>query len=220
MNSTIERVNLACQCVRKVNPDAISFKKLVASTKKEFSLRDIDILLKIKKEKSLETDHFYVMAYYDPEDDFTNETPIEVVVYHNFDGDSKFYRLQITDFLIQIFDAVVHELRHQMQSRQRYYETYSDHAQDPFSKYLADPDELDAYALSIAIELLRVMPASRAKKYMSRMSILSKMKRGDMLVSPNLQAYVSYFHNNNLLKKLAKKIYKHLEVIDRDLIFV
>jgi hypothetical protein len=220
MNSTIERVNFACQCVRRANPDAISLKKLVAVTKKELRLRDIDIILKLKKEKSLETDHFYVMAYYDPEDDFTNETPIEVIVHHNFEGDSKFYRLQITDFLIQIFDAVVHELRHQMQSRQRYYETYSDHAQDPFSKYLADPDELDAYALSIAIELLRVMPASRAKKYMSRMSILSKMKRGDMLVSPNLQAYVSYFHNNNLLKKLAKKIYKHLEVIDRDLIFV
>ena len=220
MNSIIERVNNACQCVRLANPDAISFKKLVASTKKEFRIRDIDIFLKTKKDNSLSGDHFYVMAYYDPEDDFSNETPIEVIVYHNFDGDSKFHRLQITDFLIQIFDAVVHELRHQIQSRQRYFETYSDHAHEPFSKYLADPDELDAYALSIAIELLRAMPAYRAKKYMAKLSVLSKMKQNGMPISPNLQSYVSHFRNNPLLKRLAKKVYKHLESIDKSQIFM
>ncbi len=220
MNSILERVNLVCQCVRRAHPDAISFKQLVASTKKEFRMRDIDLVLKTKKDKSLEDDHFYVMAYYDPHDDFYNETPVEVIVYHNFEGDSKFFRAQITDFLIQIYDAVVHELRHQIQSRQRYFETYSDHSHEPFSKYLADPDELDAYALSIAIEILRIMPLERAKLYMTRLTVLSKMKNGSGYISPNLQAYVSHFHNNNILKKLSKKVYKHLESIDRNHIFV
>ncbi len=220
MNSVIERVNQVCQCVRKANPNAISFRKLVASTKKEFRLKDIDIDLKTKKDNSLSGDHFYVMAYYDPEDDFINETAIEVIVYHNFEGDSKFYQLQITDFLIQIFDAVVHEIRHQMQSRCRSFETYSDHAYEPFSKYLADPDELDAYSLSIAIELLRAMSPSRAKRYMVKLSALSKMKQNGQLVSPNLQAYVTHFSNNSLLKRLAKKVYKHLETIDKTQIFM
>lgn len=219
MNSAIERVNRVCQNVRKSYSSA-SFRKLVAATKKEFKNNDIDLAIKTKKDKSLEHDQFYVMAYYDPEDDFNNETAIEVIVYHNFVVDSKFQHNQITDFLIQIFDAVVHEMRHQAQSSQRYFETYSEHAHEPFSKYLADPDELDAYALSIAIELLRAMPAVRAKRNMVRMTVLSRMKRGDMLVSPNLNSYTAYFKNNALLKKLAKKVYKHLETLDSRYIFV
>jgi hypothetical protein len=219
MNSNIERVNKVCQTVRKSYPLA-SFRKLLAATRKEFKNNDIDLVIKTKKDKSLEHDQFYVMAYYDPEDDFNNETAIEVVVYHNFIVDSKFQHNQITDFLIQIFDAVVHEMRHQMQSSQRYFESYSEHPHEPFSKYLADPDELDAYALSIAIELLRAMPAARAKRNMVRMTVLSRLKRGDMLVSPNLNSYTAYFKNNSLLKKLAKKVYKHLETLDSRHIFV
>jgi hypothetical protein len=219
MNSIIERVNRACQSVRKAN-SAASFRKLVAVTQKEFKNNDIDLALKTKKDRSLESDHFYVMAYYDPEDDFNNETAIEVIVHHNFEGDNKFQCNQITEFLIQIFDAVVHEMRHQLQSSKRYFETYSEHAHEPFSKYLADPDELDAYAVSIAIELLRVMPPERAKRNMAKMSVLAKLKKGSALVSPNLQAYVSYFRNNGLLKKLAKKVYKNLESIDRNQIFM
>jgi hypothetical protein len=219
MNSAIERVNRVCQNVRKSYLSA-SFRKLVASTKKEFKNNDIDLAIKTKKDKSLDHDHFYVMAYYDPEDDFNNETAIEVIVHHNFLGDNKFQHNQITEFLIQIFDAVVHEMRHQVQSSQRYFETYSEHAHEPFSKYLADPDELDAYALSIAIELLRAMPAARAKRNMVRMTVLSRLKRGDMLVSPNLNSYTAYFKNNSLLKKLAKKVYKHLETLDSRHIFL
>lgn len=219
MNSTIERVNKVCQSVRKANP-VVSFRKLVAVTQKEFRINDIDLAIKTKKDKDLESDHFYIMAYYDPEDDFNNETAIEVIVYHNFVGDSKFQHSQITDFLIQVFDAVVHEMRHQVQSSQRYFETYSEHAHEPFSKYLADPDELDAYALSIAVELLRAMPAARAKRNMARMTVLSKLKRGDMLVSPNLRSYTAHFKNNPLLKRLAKKVYKHLETLDTANIFV
>jgi hypothetical protein len=219
MNSVIERVNRVCQNVRK-SYSLASFRKLLTATRKEFKNNDIDLVIKTKKDKSLDHDQFYVMAYYDPEDDFNNETAIEVVVYHNFVIDSKFQHNQITDFLIQIFDAVVHEMRHQVQSSQRYFETYSEHAYEPYSKYLADPDELDAYALSIAIELLRNMPAARAKRNMVKMTVLGKMKRGDMLVSPNLNSYIAYFKNNGLLKKLAKKVYKHLETLDSRNIFV
>ena len=85
---------------------------------------------------------------------------------------------------------------------------------------MADPDELDAYALSISIELLRVMSKARAQKYMSRLTVLSKMRQGPMYVSPNLRAYVCHFDKNPLLKRLAKKVYKHLETLDKSQIFL
>lgn len=219
MNSILERVKKICDAVQDTSKQAITFKKLVGSVRRQFRLGDVDIIIKTKKETSLSIDEFYVVAFYDPHDDKQNETSIEVNVYHHFDDKESFKSSQITEFLTQIFDAVVHELRHQIQSQKRNYKTYSDHVTEPFSKYLADPDELDAYAFSIAIELLRAMPLQRAKMYMSRISIMSKMRKGQQLVSPNLNAYVGHFGKNPLLKKLSKKVYKHLETLDAELIF-
>lgn len=219
MNLILERVNSVCENVRKINDNPITFKKLIGSIRREFKKSDIDLKIKTKKDRDLEQSAFFVNAFYDPEDDRTHETPIEVLIHHSFDPNDLFHNHQISEFLVQIYDAVVHELRHQQQSRQRNYHTFSDHAQEPFSKYLADPDELDAYALSIAIELLRVMPVYRAQKYMTRMAVLSKLKHSAVLVSPNLRAYVQHFNNNPLLKRLAKKVYKHLNSLDSNQIF-
>ena len=219
MNLILERVNYVCNTVRKINDNPITFKKLIASIRREFKKCSIDLKIKTKKDKTLEHSSFFVNAFYDPEDDRNFETPVEVMIYHGFDPNDLFHEQQITEFLVQIYDAVVHELRHQQQSRQRNYDVFSDHAQEPFSKYLADPDELDAYALSIAIELLRAMPVYRAQKYMTRMSVLSKLKHSKILISPNLRAYVQHFNNNPLLKRLAKKVYKHLNSLDSNQIF-
>jgi hypothetical protein len=202
-----------------MNDAAVSFKKLVAVTRKEFRNKEIDLDLKTKKDPSLEHSHFYVEAFYDQEHDFNNETPIEVYVYHNFTPNDQFLHNQITEFLIQIYDAVVHELRHQLQSRARFYETFSEGVASPFAKYLADPDELDAYAVSIAIELLRSMPKGRAIRYMSRMTVLSKIKSQHGYISPNLKCYVAYYGSNPLIKKVAKKVYKHLNSLDSNQIF-
>jgi len=97
---------------------------------------------------------------------------------------------------------------------------YHEPVEEPYDQYLADDDELDAYAFSIAVELLRTMDAERAKKRMSRISVLSKMRTGAQYSSPQLRAYIGHFGLNPLTKKLAKKIYHHLEVIDKRYIFV
>lgn len=219
MNSVLERVRKVCERVREKNTSSMSFKKLVSNTRREFKIQDIDLSIKIKKDNFLDDSHFYIIAFYDPENDCQNETPIEVVVYHNFNSDEQFKQSHTTEFLIQIFDAVVHELRHQQQSRSRYHQTFSDHATHPYSKYLADPDELDAYAFSIAIELLRAMPVARITKYMTKLTVLSKMKKHDMFISPALHSYVLHFYNNPLLHRLSKKVFKHLIVIDTRQIF-
>lgn len=220
MNSSLERVNLVCRYVRDLNIQGITFKKLIASTRTAFKFFDCDIKIKSKKDKTLATSEFYVNAYYDADDDFNNETPIEVIVHHNFTDCSLFNKSQISEFLIQIYDATVHEYRHQQQSVKRGYVVYSDHDQSPYSWYLRDPDEVDAYALSIAIELLRVMDRTRAKRYMTRITILAKMKQGHCFVSPNLKAYMDHFGLCNLTKNLSKKVYKHLDSLDKSQIFL
>ena len=220
MNLILERVNAVCQHVRESNTQGITFKKLIVYTRAEFKKRDFDLTIKTKKDKTLDPSEFYVNAFYDAEDDFNNETSIEVIINHNFNDTDVFSQTQITDFLIQIYDAVVHEYRHQQQSLKRNYEVYSNHDQSPYNEYLTDPDEIDAYALSIAIELLRHMNKERAKRYMSRITIMAKMRQNNMLVSPNLKSYIDHFGLNNITKKISKKVYKHLEALDRRYIFM
>ena len=220
MNSVLEHVNKICKHVRDTNLQSISFKKLVGSIRTTCREQGLDLKIITKKDRTLDQSQFYVNAYYDAEDDFNQDTAIEIFVYHNFSDTDLFLTTQITEFLIQIYDATVHEYRHQHQSESRKYETYSNHDQSPYNDYLSDPDELDAYALSIAIELLRAMSRERAKRYMGRITILAKMRQGSNYVSPNLKAYIDYFGLDNLTKRLAKKVYKHLDTLDKDQIFM
>lgn len=220
MNSIIERVNLVCRNVRSSNAGPITFKKLIAQTRKLFKQHDFDISFKTKKDVGLSGDEFYVMAFYDAFDDNNGDTPIEVITYHNFENTEQFTQNQITEFLVQIFDAVVHEFKHRQQSIKRNFEQYTIVSHSPFQAYLADPDELDAYALSISIELARTIGISRAKRNLTRIRILSKMRHGTAYISPNLRAYIDHFGNGPLVKKLAKKIYKHLETIDSTHLFL
>lgn len=220
MNTILERVYNVCKQVREQSPEQTTFRNLIVRTRNTFKLHNFDIAIKSKKDRDLDTDKWYVEAYYDSEDDFNLETAIEVIVYHNLKGDEPFGRHQVTAFLTEIFDATVHEFRHQYQSMRRDHNQYSDHVDTPYSAYLADDDELDAYAFSIAIELLRTMDAERAKRRMGRISVLSKMRTGAQFSSPQLRAYMSNFGLNHLTKKLSKKIYFHLETIDKRWVFL
>lgn len=218
MNLVLERVYRVCNSVRQQHQEPISFKKLLGSIRKSFKDYGFDLSIKTVKSNNLGENEFYVEAYYYEDKDFNEDPPIEVVVYHCFEQVRRFQTTQITEFLVQIYDAVVHELRHQHQYHSRDFEHYTTTKQG-YTAYLADPDELDAYAVSIAIELLRQMPKSRAELYMGRLSTFAKMKRNGLLISPTLISYVGHFKGNPLLKNLAKKVYKHLETIDTGFIF-
>lgn len=220
MNSMLERVNLVCQDVRASAIQSITFKKVIGCTRSAFKYHDCDIKITSKKDKTLDSSEFYVNAYYDAENDFNNETAIEIIVHHNFSDLDRFSTSQITEFLIQIYDATVHEYCHKAQSVKRNHVVYSNHDQSPYTNYLRDPDELDAYSFSIAIELLRHMNKDRARRYMSRISVLSKMRNGVNLVSPNLKTYIDHFGMCNLTRNLSKKVYKHIDLIDKRYIFL
>ena len=219
MNIILERVYNVCKAVRESSPEVTNFKKLITLTRKKFKDFGFDIAIKTKKDKDLDVDNWYVMAYYDSENDFNLDTAIEVIVYHNLVGTEEFGPHQITLFLTEIFDATVHEFRHQYQSMRRDHNQYGIHLDSPYEAYLADYDEMDAYAFSIAIELLRTMDAERARKRLGRISVLSKMRTGSQFSSPQLRAYIGHFGINQITKKLSKKIYFHLETIDKRYVF-
>jgi len=222
MNNILEQVNSVCTVIRNSIKYPTTFKILLSKTRKVFKSKNFDLKIKTKRQPFLNHEEFYVNAFYDADDDKHNETPIEVLVYHNFDKNEIWDTKQTSELLVQIFDAVIHEYRHQRQSRSRKYLTFSEHPQTPYREYLLDPDELDAYALSIAIELCRNLGKFRALRYMQRLSYLSKFKIQNKFVSPNLNAYVQHFGGieNPVIKRLSKKVYIRLKKIDTDYVFV
>jgi len=220
MNIILDRVNEVCKSVRESSPELTTFKKLITLTKKTFKRYEFDLDIRTRKEKDWDPDKFYVVAYYDSENDSQGETPIEVIVHHNLTGTEEFGQHQITSFLVEIYDAVVHEYRHQYQGMRRNFRDYECKPTSPYNEYLADNDEIDAYSVSIAIELLRTMDADRAKRRLSKISVLSKMRTGLQLSSPMLRAYISHFGLNEVTRRIAKKVYRHLDLIDKRYIFM
>lgn len=223
MNSIMETVCSVCNKVKTNNKNGSTFPLILKALRKEFKIHDIQLKILSKKDKSLDSAEFYVHAYYDSYDDQHLDVPIEVFVNNNFDKDKVWDIVQITDFLVQVYDAVVHEKKHQRQSRKRNYEQYWAHhdAGYHYHEYLQDPDEIDAYAVSIAIELCRTLGKHRALRYMGRFTTLARMKVGGEYASPNLNSYVSHFEQpiSPLLRRLAKKVYTRLKKIDTDYIF-
>lgn len=222
MNSIMETVCLICTQARDKSKKGVSFQSLLTIIRREFRIAGLDVKIKSERKKYLGVEEFYVNAYYDAEEDLDRATPIEVVILHNFDADATWERRQITDLLVQVFDAVVHEYKHQRQSRKRKHVTYIPHVRQPYDEYLQDPDEIDAYALSIAIELCRTLGKHRALRHMSRLTTLARFKVNERYVSPNLNAYVAHFEKpiSPLLRRLAKKVYVRLMKVDTDHIFM
>jgi hypothetical protein len=220
MNNILERVFNVCKDVREKSPEQTTFKNLIGRTRNAFKLNNLEVAIKSKKDKHLDPDKWYIMAYYDAENDANAETPIEVIVYHNLQGHEPFGSHQINSFLIEIFDATVHEYRHQYQSMRRDHKEFVTPVETPYEEYLSNQDELDAYAFSITIELLRTMEAYRIRRYLGRISLMSKMRTGPNYTSPTLRAYIGHFGLTDLTRRLAKKIYRHSEMIDKRFIFM
>jgi len=221
MNSVLELVAQICKTVKDSCKPTTSFQNLLTKTRKEFRTQGIDLKLRSARSNRMNQEEFYVNAYYDPEDDKNKDTAIEVIIHHNFPKDLEWDQFHVGNLLIQIFDAVVHEFKHQRQSRKRHYKTYWDSSGSIY-RYLGDPDEIDAYALSIAIELCRSLGKGRALRYMSKFTSLSRLKVSGNYASPNLLEYVSHFENVNsaVLRELAKKVYVRLMKVDEDSIFM
>lgn len=221
MNGLMETICLICTNVRLKTARGVCFQKLMTIIRKEFRLYGFELDIRTHKRHLLDPTEYYVNAYYDSENDRNFDIAIEVIIYHNFNKNIDWDRHHITELLIQIYDAVIHEYRHRKQSIKRNHKTYWA-TSSAVEEYLSDPDEIDAYALSIAVELCRSLGKYRALKFMSKLTTLGKLKLQNRYVSPNLYGYVKTFRtiDDPCLIKISKKIYKRLLKIDTDNIFM
>ena len=221
MNSIMELVCAICNNVRAGTKQGLNFQQLINRVRREFKLSDIQIKISAKRDKTLNEDCIYVNGFYDPEDDQENECPIELIVTHNFPKELLWYPINSTLILTQVFDTVVHELRHQRQYRKRKFKVGPERGAG-HKEYLADPDEIDAYSISIATELVRSLGKIRALRYMHNINTLSRFKLNQQFVSPCLSMYVGEFQNTSdpIIKSLTKKIYIRLKKIDTDVVFL
>ena len=195
------------------------FKNLIAHIRKGFN--SLDLKIRTKRIIDLEPNEFYVNAYYDAEDEVNGFCPIEVVILHNIDPDNYFEHSQTGQLVVHLYDAIVHELRHQYQSRSRNYLALVHGSTDNVQAYLSDPDEVDAYALSIAIELIRNLGRTRSMQYLHRASRLALIRPKGLYTSPNLFAYFQAFKSidHPVVQKLIKKVFLNLESLDKSAVF-
>jgi len=221
MNSIMELVCAICNNVRSGTKQGLNFQQLINRVRREFKLSDIQIKISAKRDKTLNEDCIYVNGFYDPEDDQENECAIELIITHNFPKDLLWYPIDSTLVLTQIFDTVVHELRHQQQYRKRKFKVGPERGTG-HKEYLADPDEIDAYSISIATELVRSLGRIRALRYMHNINTLSRFKLNKQFVSPCLSMYLGEFPDtaDPVIKNLTKKIYIRLKKIDTDVVFL
>jgi len=216
----METIYTICNAILDSTKSGISFQKLLYKIRREFRLNHIEIKVTSIRDKTLNDEIFYANGYYDPEDDREGERCIELVITHNFYKDQIWYSDHVKQLLIQVFDTVVHELRHQRQYRKRHFKMGASRGTG-YNDYLADPEEIDAYSISIAIELCRSLGKTRALRYLHNVNKLSRFKINNNYVSTCLAAYLAEFPNPNdqIIKELSKKVYIRLKKIDTDYVF-
>lgn len=220
MNSNLYVVRGICTSIMSKAHTGCKFRSLLATIRKHF--KSLDIAIKTKKIAGLELNEFYINAFYDLDADKNNECSIEVIIYHDIDTDMFFEHSQVGQFLVQLYDAVVHELHHQTQARKRKYHPNPYIVElDCDTSYLSDPDEVDAYALSIAIELIRNLGRTRSIQYLHRASRLANVRPKGLYASPNLFFYFKIFGTveHPVIRKLIKKVFLNLETLDKSAVF-
>lgn len=216
----MEVIFAICMSILDGTKSGISFQKLMNKIRREFKLNYLEIKVTTVRDKTLNDEIFYANGYYDPEDDREGDRCIELVVTHNFDKTKLWYPDQVRQLLIQVFDTVVHELRHQRQYRRRHFNMGASRGTG-YKDYLADPEEIDAYSISIAIELCRSLGKTRALRHLHNIDKLSRYKINSNFVSPCLTAYLAEFPcvEDPIIRELSKKVYVRLKKIDTDYIF-
>lgn len=159
----------------------------------------------------VEIDDISVTAYYDPDLDERKKIAIELVLVTNPNCNYLVLdSITWTRFVYSVADSLAHELIHMKQTRTREFEDVSVRHATAFNEhpdaqeYLADPDEIDAYAYNIAQEL---------KVHKNPMQKLNQIKDIKLEDSVNLWAYLHTFEkdpDHPVIKRLLKKVYKNL----------
>jgi len=154
-------------------------------------------------------------AAYEQDDDEDGEIPFEITLVFSDKED----RMTVNDpnpLINRILDMMKHEMIHQKQARARDFE---DHTQGKDNRnmnyeYMSRPDEIEAYAMNIADELVRKTDKDSAIALLRMANKTSQFKdeMGNFL-SPDLFAYMGMWNFDSkhpVIKRLLKKIYQYI----------
>jgi hypothetical protein len=162
-------------------------------------------------------------AYYDPDNDEDKiEDPIKItLIFGKGDTSIQFSDQGVSSIRNRLVDVIAHEMLHQTQFRRRDFidgrQGYDTSSHE--KEYMSRPDEIEAYALNIADELVRKADVDGAIKLLKMANKTAQFKdKLGRLLSPELFGYFAIFDfdaTNPILKRLLKKIYQF--IVQKDL---
>ena len=156
-------------------------------------------------------------AAYEQEDDEDGEIPFEITLVFSDKED----RMTVTNpkpLVQRVLDMMKHEMMHQSQARARDFEDHSQGTdrRNISTEYMSRGDEIEAYAMNIADELVRKVDKDGALQLL-RMAGKTAQFKDEMgnLLSPDLNAYMSiwnYDSKHPVIKRLLKRVYQFINM--------
>ena len=156
-------------------------------------------------------------AAYEQEDDEEGEIPFEITLVFSDKED----RMTVTNpkpLIQRVLDMMKHEMMHQSQARARDFEDHSQGTdrRNISTEYMSRGDEIEAYAMNIADELVRKVDKDGALQLL-RMAGKTAQFKDEMgnLLSPDLNAYMSiwnYDSKHPVIKRLLKRVYQFINM--------
>ena len=156
-------------------------------------------------------------AAYEQEDDEEGDIPFEITLVFSDKED----RMTVTNpkpLIQRVLDMMKHEMMHQSQARARDFEDHSQgkDRRNISTEYMSRGDEIEAYAMNIADELVRKVDKDGALQLL-RMAGKTAQFKDEMgnLLSPDLNAYMSiwnYDSKHPVIKRLLKRVYQFINM--------
>ena len=155
-------------------------------------------------------------AFYNQDADELGDIPFEIELYFSKEDDQPMTITNPDPLVNKIIEMLKHEFLHQKQARARNFEepTPGKDNRDMNYEYMSRPDEIEAYAMNIADELVKKADKDGALQLlrMANKTAQFKDKMGNLL-SPELFAYMAMWDFNSkhpVIKRLLKKIYQYI----------
>lgn len=171
--------------------------------------------INMERSPGLDSGDMTASAAYEPDDDEDEEIPFEITLV--FSDKDKRMKIGNPDALVtRVLDMMKHELIHQKQYRSRDFIDGPEgkDRRDSNYEYMSRTDEIEAYAMNIADELVRKADKDGALQLL-RMANKTAQFKDEMgrLLSPDLFAYMGMWNfdtTHPVLKRLLKKIYQYI----------
>ena len=155
-------------------------------------------------------------AFYEQDLDEDGKIPFEIELYFSKEDDQPMTITNPDPLVNKVIEILKHEFLHQKQARARDFEepTMGKDNRNTSYEYMSRPDEIEAYAMNIADELVKKADKDGALALlrMANKTAQFKDKMGNLL-SPELFAYMGMWDFNSkhpVIRRLLKKIYQYI----------